>query len=316
MRGGLKDRDAGRARLTETSKAVARRAKLERRLAKEKAELVDAAELVRSTEDAAAKELADVERLEGATLTALLGTLLGTKEARLDKERKELVLARLRHEEAIARRDALRRSIEVTEDRIAALADARAEHDRALAEHRATTIEAGGAIANELLEVEAAIAKQAHLMRELEEAIEAGHEVAASLQRVAATLEELAMNDSFGLVGGGMTGYAHLQVDEARELARDASHAIDRFRGELGDAEAQGVVVGFDLDGIASFADTFLDALVSDWVVRSTVHDARRACSDTLAAVSGALADCETERERAVERHRSLERARLDVLAR
>ena len=47
-----------------------------------------------------AKEEADVDALEGMSLQAILQTVLGRKEERLEQERREAVAARLRYQDA------------------------------------------------------------------------------------------------------------------------------------------------------------------------------------------------------------------------
>ena len=51
--------------------------------------------------DKLANEKADVDKLEGLSLTRLFYSVLGTKDERLGQERQEFLAAKLKHEEAV-----------------------------------------------------------------------------------------------------------------------------------------------------------------------------------------------------------------------
>ena len=69
------------------------------------------------------KEQADVDRLEGASLSALLASLTGRKEERLEQEEAEALAARLQYQSAQRQLEEVQRELEACQDRIRASAD-------------------------------------------------------------------------------------------------------------------------------------------------------------------------------------------------
>ena len=66
------------------------------------------------------KEQADVDRLEGASLSALLASLTGRKEERLEQEEAEALAARLQYQSAQRQLEEVQRELEACQDRIRA----------------------------------------------------------------------------------------------------------------------------------------------------------------------------------------------------
>ena len=95
---------AGREALERELEELRERLSREDRLRARRGDLSRQAEELRERKAALgevlAKEEADVDALEGMSLQAILQTVLGRKEERLEQERREAVAARLRYQDA------------------------------------------------------------------------------------------------------------------------------------------------------------------------------------------------------------------------
>ncbi|MCK7483051.1 MAG: hypothetical protein M0C28_42530 [Candidatus Moduliflexus flocculans] len=89
------------------------------------------------------KEEADVRKLEGLSLTAMFSQFLGNKEDHLNKERQEVLTAKLKYDQSAHEVASLERDIADMEGRLAAIGDPEAEYARAL-ERKEARIEGAG----------------------------------------------------------------------------------------------------------------------------------------------------------------------------
>ncbi len=129
--------------IIETRERTREKQKLESSLREARRSL--AAERTRSAELGAVleKEEADVRRLEGLGLTAMFHQFLGNKEDRLNKERQEVLTAKLKYDQSAHEVASLERDIADMEGRRAAIGDPEAEYARAL-ERKEARIEGAG----------------------------------------------------------------------------------------------------------------------------------------------------------------------------
>lgn len=239
------------------------------------------------------EERADVEKLEGLNLTALFYTVLGSKEEQLEKERQELLSARLKYEESAEAVEESRRHLEELRNELSELADAENEHERILREKARQITEAGDQRAELLLGLSERLADAEADQKELEEALQAGESALESLNAVRSELGSAANWGTFDMIGGGLlsTHIKHSKIDEAKKEAAFAQRKLRRFQEELAHAGDR-LRVSLDIGGLASFADYFFDGLISDWVVQSKIGEASRACSTATSRVRAALEEC------------------------
>lgn len=242
------------------------------------------------------REKADVEGLEGYTLTALFYTILGTKEQSLEKERQEYLAARLKHEAAVEAVKTMRGELERIEQERKEYAQAEAEYEQILREKEQLLIESGDARASKVLDYTERIAELHAEKKELQEAIQAGREAEAALKRVSTELSSAENWGTWDMLGGGMlvTMAKHSHIDTAKRYVEEAQHLLRRFQEELADA-GQRLHVALDIGSFTTFADYFFDGLIMDWAVQSKIWNASSACSNALTQVQDALAKCQSQ---------------------
>jgi hypothetical protein len=218
------------------------------------------------------KEGADVEKLEGLSLTGVFHAVLGDKEAQLEKERQEYLAAKLKHDECKYSVSALERDIDDLQARITGLGDLDSRH-RAIFERKEELISRGSdRTAAKLIALSEASADAQSDIRELKEAIDAGNAVLAGLDGVVDSLKSARNWGTFDMLGGGLiaTAVKHSRIDRARESVHCVQQSLRVFQRELADVDSR-TEIEIDIGSFARFADYFFDGLIVDWVVQSRI---------------------------------------------
>ena len=262
------------------------------------------------------KEQDDVDKLEKGGVHAFLLTLIGHKEERLDKERREALAAKLQYDQA-------RSDLEYLENKLNGLIRERdglrdaPEQLEALWTEKAELVKAmGGQTGARLVELDRQLAYLSHQQKELEEAISAGENAKRLLGQVQYDLDSARSWGTWDMLGGGLiaTMAKHDRLDSAQSSIQEAQRALADFRTELAD------VGNLDLPNVqigefATFADYFFDGLFSDWYVQSSIKKAQEGVSEVRMKLTAALRTLyETEQYFAV-RRAALEQERANLLA-
>jgi hypothetical protein len=240
-----------------------------------------------------AAEKADVDKLEGFSLTGMFYTVLGTKKEHLAKERQEFLAAKLKRDEAVeAVRDA-QQEVERLQNELSAFDGAEAEYERLVEEKHRLLVEAGDSRAETLLGYDERLADLAAEGKELREAIRAGEAALDALGRVSGELRSAENWGTWDMLGGGtfVTMAKHSRIDTARQYAHTAQSYLRRFKEELADA-GQRLNLSLNIGGFSTFADYFFDGLIADWVVQSKIQQSSSACYSATSQVHAALAEC------------------------
>lgn len=320
---GKEGRCVNRTLEAELERARERRdlaARLQRKLQAARDELTRCRERCRQLERGLAREQRDVERLQGLSLTALLSSLLGTREQRLDRERQELAAAQLKYEACRRQAEVLQEEVATLEERLTSLGQAEEEYLRLLRQKEEVLKRAGGEAATALLELAEEEGRLAASAKELQEALAAAREALASLDDLLAALGSAANWGVWDMVGGGLitTAIKHSRIDEARNKAALVQQSLSRLQRELADVGGR-VDIDVNVGGFLAFADYFFDGLIVDWVVQSRISEARSRAEEQRAAVESVERRLEEESRRTAalredvraKRQRLVEQARL-----
>lgn len=282
------------AQLRALEEQEARRCKVESMLRDLQAQHREREALEQETAAFLEKEQADVDALEGFSLKGLLLNLSGKKEDRLEQERREVVTARLRHDQAVRDLDWLNQEhLRLTGER-ETLRDIPAQLERVRAEKRALLIAQGGETGRRLEELEEQLAALRARLRETEEALRAGREARIALEQVLGELKSARDMGVWDMVGGGLfvTMAKHDYINAARDGINHAQRSLSRFRSELADVALPGCPQ-VEIGEFATFADCFFDGLFADWVVQSGIRDAQDNVDQVYRRVLEAMARLE-----------------------
>lgn len=237
------------------------------------------------------KEDHDVTRLEQASAAALLYTLLGKKEERLDKERQEAAAARLKYNAAAARLADCQARITAMQTERAALDTVGADYRRVFAALQDALRQTPG-VCDRLAAAERRKAAAEAQLREIDEALAAGEGALRQADAVLDRLDAAAGWGTWDLVGGGLMAdlAKYSNLDEAQNAALALQRQLSRFRTELADVAAAPALETVSVDGFLRFADYFFDNLITDWAVLSHIQDSRRSVETVRAQVEQLLA--------------------------
>lgn len=257
-----------RERLAQRSRLERDLQRIEADLSEQRARLADLAQVLKA-------ESADVRRLEGRSLVGLLHSVMGSREARLDEERQQMLAARLKHDNAQRAVELLERDAQDTRRKLAGLQGLEQRQSGLLAEKEAWLRDGSDpqrAAALDNLD-ERLAAAHTH-QRELGEAVAAGQMAADGLGQVVKALESAQNWGTWDLLGGGLLSSAvkHSRLDEAHQAVQASQPLLARFERELADV---GGSAGIQIEsgGLTAFADIFIDGLLIDLLVQSRIGE-------------------------------------------
>ena len=261
------------------------------------------------------KEQDDVDKLEKGGVHAFLLTLIGHKEERLDKERREALAAKLQYDQA-------RSDLEYLENKLNGLIRERdglrdaPEQLEALWAEKAELVKAmGGQTGARLVELDRQLSDVTHQQKELEEALSAGENAKRLLGQVQDDLDSARSWGTWDMLGGGLiaTMAKYDRLDSAQSSIRAAQRALSDFRTELADV-SQLQVPNIQIGEFATFADYFFDGIFSDWYVQSSIKTAQEGVSEVHMKLTAALRDLEAASQDLNDQQASLKREREELL--
>ena len=261
------------------------------------------------------KEQDDVDKLEKGGVHAFLLTLIGHKEERLDKERREALAAKLQYDQA-------RSDLEYLENKLNGLIRERdglrdaPEQLEALWTEKAELVKTmGGQTGARLVELDRQLSDVTHQQKELEEALSAGENAKRLLGQVQDDLDSARSWGTWDMLGGGLiaTMAKYDRLDSAQSSIRAAQRALSDFRTELADV-SQLQVPNIQIGEFATFADYFFDGIFSDWYVQSSIKTAQEGVSEVHMKLTAALRDLEAASQDLNDQQASLKREREELL--
>ena len=258
-------------RLTEVRENIRYKQKLEKDLLQIRESLAAEREKCANLEKQLLKEGRDVKKLESLSLTELFLTILGSKEAQLEKERQEYLAAKLRYDECRSEIDPLEEKERDTIKQLALLEGLEARYRELLDEKEAVIMSGQCSQARLLLELSEKLGELKANQKELQEANEAGKHALAQLQKVQDSLGSAEAWGFWDMLGGGLiaTAVKHCRIDDARQHVHSAQQALHRFIRELKDVDPHlQTDITIDISGFATFADYFFDGLIVDWITQ------------------------------------------------
>ena len=261
------------------------------------------------------KEQDDVDKLEKGGVHAFLLTLIGHKEERLDKERREALAAKLQYDQA-------RSDLEYLENKLNGLIRERdglrdaPEQLEALWTEKAELVKTmGGQTGARLVELDRQLSDVTHQQKELEEALSAGENAKRLLGQVQDDLDSARSWGTWDMLGGGLiaTMAKYDRLDSAQSSIRAAQRALSDFRTELADV-SQLQMPSIQIGEFATFADYFFDGIFSDWYVQSSIKKAQEGVSEVRMKLTAALRDLEAASQDLNDQQASLKREREELL--
>ena len=127
--------------------------------------------------------------------------------------------------------------------------------------------------------------------REVREAVQAGEEALAGIQKAREKLGSAKNWGIFDMLGGGMISsmVKHSRMDDASEDMEEAKRKLAAFGRELKDMSIS-ADLPVEMGSFLRFVDTFMDNLFVDFMVQSRIDDAIAGLDDVSDRVRRILA--------------------------
>ena len=271
---------------------------------------------VRELESIKLEEQADVDRLEGRSLSAFFYNVIGKMDEQLDKERQEAYAARVKYDAAARELEGVEADLRRYESELSALRGCERRYDAVLKEKADAIKAAGGSNGEEILKLEERSAFLESQKKELQEAISAGNAALSTTQQVLSSLDSAEGWGTWDLFGGGLVAdlakLSHL--DEAQGDIGQLQSQLRRFKTELADVTIQ-ADMQVNVDGFLRFADYFFDGLFADWAVLDKISQSKEQVQNTKQQIETVLFRLNSM-QRSAEQEQAQIKEELDALVR
>jgi len=237
---------------------------------------------VKKLKESCKKEQADVERLEGGSLSAFFYNVIGKMDEKLTKEREEAYAAKVKYDAAVKELQKVEEDLKKNESDLNELGDCEKQYEELLEVKKERMKTTGHWAAEKILELEQRLTYLDNQKRELDEAMEAGEAAGALTKDVLNSLSSAESWGTFDILGGGIIADAmkYSDLDEAQMLIENLQDQLRRFKTELSDVTIDSEM-NVKIDGFLQFADYFFDNLFTDWAVMDKIRNSRLQVENT-----------------------------------
>ena len=236
------------------------------------------------------QEQADVDRLEGRSLSAFFYNVIGKMDEKLTQEKQEAYAARVKYDAAARELAGIEEDLHRCEAELDALQGCESRYEAVLNEKIQAVKEAGGYAAEQILKLEERTAYLESQKRELEEALAAGQAALTTTDQIAESLDSAEGWGTWDLLGGGLISdlAKHSHLDDAQASVEFLQSQLRRFKTELAD-----VTISADfqvnIDGFLRVADYLFDGIFADWTVLDQIHQSQAQIQNTRSQICNVL---------------------------
>lgn len=256
------------------------------------------------------QQQADVDRLEGRSLSAFFYNVIGKMDEKLTQEKQEVYAARVKYDAAARELAGIEEDLHRCEAELESLQGCESRYEAVLKEKIQAVKKAGGDVAEQILKLEERTAYLESQKRELEEAISAGRAALTTADQIAGSLDSAEGWGTWDLFGGGLISdlAKHSHLDDAQASVEFLQSQLRRFKTELSD-----VTISADfqvnIDGFLRVADYLFDGIFADWTVLDQIHQSQAQIQNTRSQICNVMDYLQTlmdktETEKADLRHK------------
>ncbi|QGU93912.1 hypothetical protein GOM49_01115 [Clostridium bovifaecis] len=294
--------------LSEVKEKVREKQRLSLRLKELKRELEDERKKQIDLKHILDKEHKDVKKLESLSIGGLIYTLIGQKEEKIEKEKEEYILAKVRYDEESAVVSSLEIDIKQIEDRLKPFERLEEEYEDIIKKKEENVLINHPEDRIKLKKIEEKILDYKADSKELKEAIAAGNSLLEIVRKLVNSLESAANWGTLDMIGGGIlsTAIKHSHIDEAKGCSYEVKEYMRRFQRELKDIDRE-LNLDVSIGSFTTFADYFFDGFFVDWYVQSSIRDALNNAVNLIEGIKGIVNKLEEERMNSEEEIAQLE---------
>lgn len=220
-----------------------------------------------------AKEQKDVEKIEGVSLSSVFFSMVGKREERIDKEKREAYAATLKYDNAKRELEEVNREIELRENEFNSLVGCEDRYKKIFNEKVNYIKNNNIQYANEIIELENKICYYNSQIKEMSEAIDAGKKVLNDASNARKCLDSADDWSTWDLFSDGIMAdiMKHSELDDAQGYVCKMQSSLRRFKTELSDVNID-MNLTVNISGFTRFADYFFDGLFSDLSVKNHIE--------------------------------------------
>lgn len=236
------------------------------------------------------QQQADVDRLEGRSLSAFFYNVIGKMDEKLTQEKQEAYAARVKYDAAARELAGIEEDLHRCEAELESLQGCESRYESVLKEKIQAVKKAGGDVAEQILKLEERTAYLESQKRELEEAISAGRAALTTADQIAGSLDSAEGWGTWDLFGGGLISdlAKHSHLDDAQASVEFLQSQLRRFKTELSD-----VTISADfqvnIDGFLRVADYLFDGIFADWTVLDQIHQSQAQIQNTRSQICNVM---------------------------
>ena len=241
------------------------------------------------------EEQADVEKLEGRSLSNYFFQVVGKLDEKLTRERQEAYAARVKLDAAERELAGIEADMEEIYAQLADVRRAQEQYDTALAQKRFDLRSSDSPEGQKIRQMEAQLAALEHYKQEIREAINAGSSARGAADRVLQELDSARNWNTWDTFGGGgiITHMAkHSHLDSAQDLTEELQRKLRKFKTELADIQIT-ADTQVNIEGFLRFADYFFDGLFVDWSVGNRINESITSVSATRDKICSTISKLE-----------------------
>jgi len=224
------------------------------------------------------KESKDVEQMEKSSLKSYVAMIAGRYGETLEKERQEMVEAKLKYDHAKEAFKRLDEKVKHHESLNKELENITKEYNQNIKALKEKMLKEDTHFKNLYESKRNAYDQTSKELIELVEAIDAGEIVLQELNEAKSAFDSAANWGVFDMIGGGLlaTMAKHNKINEGKRILNSVSNSLKDFNRELKDVDQSKFVdMNIDLSEFLTFADYFFDGIFADFTVQSRINNVK-----------------------------------------
>ena len=254
------------------------------------------------------KEEKDVTKLEGTSISSMFLDMIGKKEDKLDKEREEYLVAKMKYEECLKDIEKLEEEIIWCNNELRDYIEVKEEYDRLLREKENLILSGSSEEGRKLRENQDRLCELNLQQKEVKEAIDAGKRANNALLDMKDNLSSAKSWGVWDMMGGGLLSNMakHSAIDKASNSGKNAEHYLKVFKKELSDVN-QFTDLKIDITSFTKFADFFFDGFFVDWFVQSKINNSLSNVNNTYERIDSIVSELNRDLSKITQEQKALE---------
>lgn len=297
----------------EIKEKVRMKQKLQSRLERVKSILAEEKSQLQQLQEELKKEEKDVEKLEGLSLTGLFHAVLGDKLEKIEKEKQEFIAAQLKYDHHKQSVSEFEKELEEIKEALKPFENLDRDYQSMIKAKMNFIMQRNDANTDKLMILTERVTDLQHDIKELEEAIEAGDKAEETLEKMKKSLNSAENLGVWDMLGGGLlvTAAKHSNINDAKELAYEVQHSLEKFQHELKDIKTK-TKIELNFSSFGTFADYFFDGLIADWFVQSKISNSLKEVTEVNEQITQLLS---TLQRRMIQTEEAYEKTKQEINA-